>query len=338
MKNFLILSFFASLFCASVSGADEIGKEKPLEITWVLAHEPITLFEEAAKKFSSIVDEKSQGSIKINVISAKNLYDGKVISPMQVYEKVRNGEIQMSQGYTTALGLYAPKFWVLDLPFLFESHDHATNVLEGEIGKEILASLDEKNIKGLAFTYSGGYRIIPSKEKQIHRFEDIKGMKVSVAGTPVFEELYKLLGAVPVKMNSLDVAREQLRTGASEASESTYPRFLPLEYEKVTGVVNETNHSLFLTSLIINKDFFDSLSSRQQMILQEAAIEAARLERNITVASHDKSREECKELGLKVVTLSEVERERFKNAVKPLYGKFDQYFPADLVQRIQSAN
>lgn len=336
-----MLNLFKSVLIFSLLSQNlysEVIEKKKVEITWVLAHEPITLFEEAAKKFSSLVNEKSNGEILVNVVTSANLKNGKVISPLAVYEKVRSGEIQMSQGYTTALGVYSPQFWVLDLPFLFDSHDHATKVLEGEIGQSLLATLDEKNIKGLAFTYSGGYRIIPSVKREIHRYEDIKGMKVSVAPTPVFEELYKLLGAIPVKMNSLDVAKEQLRVGVSDASESTYPRFLPLEYEKVAGIVNETNHSLFLTSLIINKDFFESLTKEQQAILQESATEAARLERNITVASHDKSREDCEELGLKVVRLSDYERERFKNAVEPLYGKFEQYFSKDLVDRIKKTN
>lgn len=329
----LLLFFTAFGLFTNVYAKTDNPKYK---LTWVLAHEPITLFEEAAKKFSKIVSEKTNGQMEVSVITAKNFNGGKDIAPMDVYEKVRNGEIQMSQGYTTALGLYSPIFWVLDLPFLFRSHEHATTVLEGPIGREILASLDDKNLKGLAFTYSGGFRIIPAKTKEIHKYEDIKGMKVSVAPTPVFNELYKLLGATPVKMNSLDIAREQLSKGVSDASESTYPRYLPLQYENVTGIVNETNHSLFLTSLIINKNYYESLPKNIQMAIKESAIEAARLERNITISSHDKSRKECQEKGIKVVQLSEKETQRFKKAVEPLYFKFGQYFKPELVTRIQN--
>ena len=329
MKN-IILSM---ILWSSALYADE--SKKTYELTWVLSHEPITLFEEAAKRFSHLAQEKSQGQIKVKVVSAKKLYGSKVL-PRQVYQKLIDGEIQMSQGYTTALGQYSNPLWVLDLPFLFRDHNHASKVLDGKIGQDLLAGLEKSNIKGLAFTYSGGFRIIPSVTKEINRYEDIKGMKVSIAQTPVFVELYKKLGATPVAMSSLDIAREQLVSKTADASESTYPRFLPLEYDKVAGVVNETDHSLFLTSLIINKAYFDSLPKNIQRIISEAALEAGKLERNLAIKSRPLEREQCLKKGIKVVAMSEKEKDRFKDFTKNLYKSLNQYFPETLVTSIKN--
>lgn len=308
-------------------------EKKSYELTWVLSHEPITLFEEAAKRFSTIAHEKSNGQIKVTVVSAKKLY-GPKIKPREVYEKLIKGEIQMSQGYTTSLGNYSPSLWVLDLPFLFRDHDHASKVLDGKIGKDLLAGLEKSNIKGLAFTYSGGYRIIPSKGKRIERYEDLKGVKVSIAPTPVFSELYKRLGSIAVPMHSLELAKEQLANNVAEASESTYPRFMPLGYDSVATVVNETDHSLFLTSLIINKKYYDALPKDIQNIISEAALEAGQLERNLAINSRPLEREQCIKKGIQVVKMSEEEKERFKEFTKDLYKSLNKYFPETLVTSI----
>jgi TRAP-type C4-dicarboxylate transport system substrate-binding protein len=54
----------------------------------------------------------------------------------------------------------------LDMPFIFEDHDHATRVLEGEVGEFLLNKITEKsNVRGMAFTYSGGFRNILSSKK-----------------------------------------------------------------------------------------------------------------------------------------------------------------------------
>ena len=54
----------------------------------------------------------------------------------------------------------------LDMPFIFEDHEHATRVLEGEVGEFLLDKITEKsNVRGMAFTYSGGFRNVLSNKK-----------------------------------------------------------------------------------------------------------------------------------------------------------------------------
>ena len=80
---------------------------------------------------------------------------------------MEQGKIEMSQMYTTWL---AEKFdqdmLALDMPFIFKDHDHATRVLEGEVGEFLLNKITEKsNVRGMAFTYSGGFRNVISSKK-----------------------------------------------------------------------------------------------------------------------------------------------------------------------------
>ena len=207
--------------------AGETAPQTPKTYLWVIAHEPIDLFKAAADQFSNEIAEKTHGNIKINVMTlpeyAKVYNAGKEISPDQFLKIVQEGKIQFSQTYTTELGRYSPDMYVLDLPFLFRSHEHAKHVLEGKVGEQLLASVTSEHVRGLAFTYSGGYRILPSKKK-IAKLEDFKGMRIRTSGSPVAQATFKALGAEPVVMG-LNQIGDSMKDGDIVAGESTYARF-----------------------------------------------------------------------------------------------------------------
>ena len=88
---------------------------------------------------------------------------------------MQSGNAEMTQIHVSHLGLWnAPDFFALELPFLFDSHEHCARVLEGTVGENLLSDLEKNTpVKGLAFTYSGGYRLIAA-DKEIKTAEDLK--------------------------------------------------------------------------------------------------------------------------------------------------------------------
>src|SRR3569832_2008736 len=140
----------------------------PHELRWVLAHEPSGVFTQAAQEFASLVSKESKGDVTVKIISSREFGHGQLANPDDVAKLVSEGKVEMTQTYTTSLGRFAPKLYVLDMPYLFRSHAHAAAVLDGGIGKDLLASLEPRNMKGLAFTYSGGYRILGTTDRELH--------------------------------------------------------------------------------------------------------------------------------------------------------------------------
>ena len=133
------LMIFTQAFAAGKSTTSPTPKYK---FKWVLAHEPVELFIAAAKSFADEVSQQSNGEINVEILTlteySKKYKQGKLFSPSEVAQLVRSGEIEMSQTYTTTLGRSFTPLYVLDLPFLFRDHSHATNVLDGKIGKNLL--------------------------------------------------------------------------------------------------------------------------------------------------------------------------------------------------------
>jgi tripartite ATP-independent transporter DctP family solute receptor len=309
-------------------------------IRWVLAHEPVRLFIRAAKKFSQEIQARTNGAIQVEVLTLgeyqKKYAKGEKLTPMDVVRLIRQGRIEMSQTYTTSLGNIDRDMYVLDLPFLFKSYAQARHVLEGKIGTQLLASLDRKNVKGLAFTYSGGYRVIPS-DKAITSLAQFKGMKIRTSGSPVAQDTFLAVGAKPIPM-SLDDVANAAKQGKIQAAESTPSRYYDLKQNLYSKVLNDTQHSLFLTSIIMSNKFWSTLSAKEQKAVHEAAVVSARLERKESIADAAVMKQDCRRDGIPVVAMPAKMKRNFKAAVRTVYKKYKNYFSKDYVAQIEKTN
>lgn len=308
------------------------------KIKWVLAHEPIELFLRAAEKFVEEMNGSgSEMEFEIMTLGeySKKYNAGIPVSKHDLLDLMESNEIEMSQMYTTWLGeRFNKDMHVLDLPFLFEDHIHAARVLEGEVGNHLLKGLAESsNVRGLAFTYSGGFRMIPAT-KEIKTMEDFKGLKVRANRSPVAVDTLAAVGAIPTVMELEDITRE-VNSGAIAGGESTYPRFYALNQNSVCKYINDTRHSLFLTSILVNQNFWETLDEDTKEKMTNAARSAARYERSISVDDVGIVRDRATADGITVVDLPSEEIAKFKEMTKSVYTKYENYFTPGLVDKIK---
>lgn len=311
---------------------------KAMTIRWVLAHDPIELFIRAGHKFAEDVKDMSNGKIQIEVMTvsdySRKYNNGKEVSRHSLLDLMEQGKIEMSQTYTTSLTPFHNDMAVLDLPFLFRDHDHATRVLDGSVGTELFDGLAKKSkIRGLVFTYSGGHRMIAGT-KPITKVADLKGLRIRTANSAVAEATFRAVGAEPVPMD-LEQMNQALEKEEVQGGESTYPRFFSMGQDKVSQYINDTQHSLFLTSILINQDFWNGLDEDVRKILLAAAQKAALAERKESVDDIAQIQEQCRNEGISIVTLPEAEKEVFKRATEKVYSAFEKSFSPGLVERIK---
>jgi TRAP-type C4-dicarboxylate transport system substrate-binding protein len=145
---------------------------KTTTIRWVIAHEPLSLFVRAAKDFQDFVNAaQTAEKIEVEIMTlseySQKYNNGVIVTKHDLLDLMEAGKIEMSQMYTTWLAeKYEHDMLALDMPFIFEDHDHATRVLEGEVGEFLLDKITKKsNVRGMAFTYSGGFRNVLSNKK-----------------------------------------------------------------------------------------------------------------------------------------------------------------------------
>lgn len=310
------------------------------KLNWVLAHEPYHVFIEAAKSFAEEISEETNGAYEINVVDLAqwnqqeqdNLTEH-TTDRERVIQLVDNGTIDMATVYASTLGRIDTDMYALTMPFLFDSDEQARKTIDGAVGQHMLAKVaDRSNIRGLAFTYSGGFRIVPSRQA-IETLQDFYNMNIGCGNNPVAVETFKAVGANPVPMFIEDL-EHNLESGRVDGGETTYTRFFVLNHDKQTTHINDNAHSLFLTSLIINKQAWQSLGEKVQRIFARAALRAAQIERDHSLADNVVIQKRAAEQGIPTVSLSAADRVKFVNATKGLYTKFNTYFSSGLLDQL----
>ena len=211
--------------------------------------------------------------------------------------------------------------------------------LDGRIGQNILRGLQvnkkSQNVKGLAFTYSGGFTVI-STDREINGVEDLAGLKVRVPHSPVIADYFSELGMEPVSLE-LDQMADAYESDKINAAEITYRRLYEAQGQDYTKSILHSKHDLFLTSIIINQDFWNTLSEDLQTVVREAALVAARSEREEAIADDVVHREQCLDDGIVVKTMSAELEQQLKDRSVNVYAKYKDYFTPGLVNKIQTA-
>jgi TRAP-type C4-dicarboxylate transport system substrate-binding protein len=315
--------------------------QKTTKIRWVIAHEPLNLFIRAAEDFERKVNaQQSEYKIEVEIMTlteyGQRYNDGIIVTKHDLLDLMEAGKIEMSQMYTTWLAEhYESDLLAFDLPYIFKDHEHATRVLEGEVGETLLANLTEKsNIRGLSYTYSGGFRQMITN-KAVSTLGELAGTTQRSNRNPVAKATLTALGIIPHACEVEDL-RAEVVAGNCEGGETNYPRMYPLRQNEVTKTVIDTEHSLFLTSMIIGDKFWASLSPEVQSIVKQAAIEAGREERAETIRDGERAKVRLvQEEGATIHPLSTSERAEAIAKTAVVYDQFAEMFTPGLVDKIK---
>lgn len=162
-------------------------------------------------------------------------------------------------------------------------------------------------------------------------------MKIRTNRNPVAQETFKAIGVTDPYICEIEDLAEHIEAGDCEGGEGIYSRIYPLGQNRVTKSVLNTEHSLFLTTMIMRDDFWKVLSPEVQAVIKDAAIKAGRQERLTTIEDGLNAKAQLEADGIEVFELSEEERAEFKQKTQVVYDKFESTFSPGLIDRIKKA-
>src|SRR5690625_2901539 len=125
---------------------------------------------EAFLEFKRLVEERSDGRITIDIYP-----DGQLGGEREMVESTQAGDIQISSPSVGVLENFSDALEVYDFPFIFEDRESVYNVMDGEIGKELLDDLEESGLKGLGYS-ENGWRHITNNQGEIVKPEERKSV------------------------------------------------------------------------------------------------------------------------------------------------------------------
>ncbi|CAM3560648.1 TRAP transporter substrate-binding protein [Aeromicrobium ponti] len=272
------------------------------------------------------VEERTDGKVKIEVFPLSQLG-----AERELTEALTLGTADMSVSSTAPIANFYPEIGIVDMPFLFESREHAYKVLDGEVGQELLKGMENVGIVGLAWG-ENGFRHITNAKQPINKPEDLKGLKIRTQENPIHLDAFNALGAKPTPMAWTE-ALTALQQGVVDAQENpivvadTYKL-----YEANQKYMTLTGHLYSPAVIMFSKSVWDTLPGEYQDILKEESKKAGDQIRDLITKSDEESLKVLKEQGMEIV--EEVDVAPFREAIQPVYEKYESEFGKEKLDAI----
>ncbi|NEU31451.1 TRAP transporter substrate-binding protein [bacterium LRH843] len=282
------------------------------------------------EKFKPMVEENSGGTLKVEIYS-----NSKLGGEEAMYDSVRNGSLEMAEIGVIMEG-EVPMISILTLPFLFKDFEHAKKVLNGEVGNEIGEQLEEiTKVKFLGYGVNGLRSF--SSNRPIEKMGDFKGYKVRTPNIPQLIETGHALGATvtPMAISEIFTALESKVVDGQDNPIST---LRSNGWYEVQSHVLESQHLFLPNTIMANGDFWNSLTTEQQEVVQEAINASVAYEWEVTEEFEVRDKEYLKEKGLTFITPDEGFKKEMKDATEEIYNSFYEKnaWGKEIIEKIRS--
>lgn len=328
---------FAAAAVAGIAGPAHAAQYK---ITWLLGHENLDYFEEAAVSFKNAVEAGSKGDIQVDIVvkhEDKGAAPGR--SPAEIGALVAKGEAEMGHSFADVMGGIDRRLHVFEAPYLLRGYRHMEGVIEGPVGTEMLAGLRASGVDGLSFTYSGGSSGVATKDRVIRSPEGLKGLKVGVYGDEANAAWLTSLGATPVAIgHRLEDILAMADAGALDAVSITWRNFEQARLYHAFKNFNMSGSTYLVSVTYINSKFYDGLPKKYRALISEASKVAGAIERAKTIELNEAAKRRMLAKGVRPVALTDSGKAAFAAALRPAYeGSLGRILGKDLIEKVRTA-
>lgn len=310
-------------------GAGAWAQDITIKFSHVVA--PDTPKGKGAEKFKELAEQYTDGKVKVEVYPNSQLYKDK-----EELEALQLGAVQMLAPSLAKFGpLGVPDFEAFDLPYIFDGYDQLRKVTDGEVGKAMLAKLEDKGIRGLAY-WDNGFKIM-SANSPLLAPDDFLGLKMRIQSSKVLEAEMNALGAIPQVMAFSEVY-QGLQTGVVDGTENPPSNMYTQKMNEVQKHATLSNHGYLGYAVIVNKEFWDGLPEDVRGQLEKAMAESTVYANGIAQEENEKALQAMKDAGTtEFHEMTDEEKAAWKEVLLPVHDEMAGRIGADLIAQIKAA-
>lgn len=310
MKRLMTLALALALaLCATTASA------VTLKLSEVHAEGyPTTL---ADQEFARLVEERTDGHIKIDVYSGGALYGEET----GAIEALQLGDLAFSRVSASPVSSYVPAMNAIQMPYLYKNADHMWAVLNGEIGQKMLSEVQASGsgLVGLCW-YDAGARSYYTN-KPVTCVEDMKGLKIRMQNNRMMVAMTNVLGGVGVTGIGPNEVYSAITQGTIDGAENNWPTYQNMgDYEAAPYYVLD-KHTMVPEILLASEAVLAELDEADVEIIKACARETQEFEKQKWAEKEASSEQIVRAAGCTITELTPEAFAEFQDAMtRPVTG------------------
>ena len=295
------------------------------ETTWNFACSTTetSTWADGGRKFGELMEKATGGKVKVNIYAADQLTNGNQSEGIQA---LMNGDpVQISMHSNLIYSAFDPRFNVVSLPFIYDSVEDADAKFDGEAGEKMKEILSEYGLHCMGIA-ENGFRELTNSVREVKSVDDMKNLKIRVAGSNLLMECYKRWGADATNLNWSETYTA-LQQNTVEGQENPLPAIDAASVQEVQPYCSMWDAIYDCLFFCINQDIYDGLTPEQQAVVDKAGRMAVEYERYINRSGANEIMNRWEEKnGVTFTAKEDMDIDSFKESVEGV----DQWFVEEL--------
>jgi tripartite ATP-independent transporter DctP family solute receptor len=249
----------------------------------------------------------------------------------QLFQSVNLGTRQIcyaASGYLTA---YASDLAALDLPFTVKNREAALAALDHSAGQWLSDQLGQNSsFKVLGF-WDNGFRHISNSVRPLRTPTDMQGLKIRTLDSAIYRESLNALGFTAVTTDVSEL-KQVLKSGEVQAQENPLTNYNNFKIYENHPYVSLTGHFFGVLLLVCNRQWFDSLSAKQQHAVDAAAAMATQQQRTLAAQQDSALLTELAQRGVQIISSSDLDMGAMRSVTAHIIERERQTLSKPMVQ------
>lgn len=295
----------------------KLPKDKVREITMLLGMvtpvgSPSYIY---AERFAQEVNNLSNGKIKIDINT-----DAKLGTDREMLQNILNyGNIDLIVQTTPPQVDFMPKLSVFDMPMVYTNESDLRKAINNPEFYEKISDVYE----------DGGYKLLGYSDplfrqlttnKEIQNIDDFKEISIRTIQNKNHEEFWRLLGAklVPLPVSEI---YSSIQLGYIDSADNPYENIIALKLYEQQKYLVTTSHLPHLVNLITSKEYYDSLTTAEKAIINEAAANATAYVSAGADENLAQRRKSLVDKGMTIIELPDETKQEMRLRAVPVYER-----------------
>ena len=214
------------------------------------------------------------------------------------------------------LSSYVNDIGIMNMAYIVDNYEDGMKLMATDTFKGWDADLANNGICGLCYNYYDGARSFMG-HKAYNTPADLKGAVIRTPGADPYVESISAMGATPYNIAWSEVYNG-IQTKSIDGCEVQYTSAVSSKIYEVCEYVSKTEHINLFNMVICGQAWFDKLPAEYQEVVKKDFNDCAYNNAQDIIAAQDDMEKTLTDNGMTIV---EVDKDIFREAVKPAYEK-----------------